>query len=564
MPNLADMNRQWWKEAVVYQIYPRSFQDSTGDGMGDLRGIINRVDYLASLGIDVVWLNPIFGSPNADNGYDISDYRDIMPEFGTMADFDELLEALHARGIRVVLDLVVNHSSDEHPWFQASRSSRDNPYRDYYHWWPAEKGTPPSRWSFFAEDGSAWRYDAQTDAYYLHYFAAKQPDLNWENPELRQEVYDMMHFWLKKGIDGFRLDAVTFISKHDGYPAFPEGTTPQQMVNKYYSQGPRLHEFFKEMNREVLSHYDVMTVAEGPGTTPENVLQLVGEDAKELNMSYHFEHQGIGVGFRHMIEDGYGDLVEFKRIMSKWDAAFETDGWNTVYFTNHDHARMVSRWGDDSPAWRELSSKMLTLYLLSMRGTPYWYMGDEIGMTNIKFERIEDYQDLMTINWYNLYEQEGGDTQAFLESQKITGRDNARTPIQWDDSDGAGFTTGKPWLAINENRKQINVAAQDNDPGSVLNFFRRMVQLRKDDLTLVYGGYTLLFEDHPATYAYVRDLDDRRLLVLCNFSSESTTLALADELHPCAEPLINNYPQFACMDGAVVLEPWQGVIVPLT
>jgi len=325
-----------------------------------------------------------------------------------------------------------------------------------------------------------------------------------------------------------------------------------------------LHEFFKEMNREVLSHYDVMTVAEGPGTTPENVLQLVGEDAKELNMSYHFEHQGIGVGFRHMIEDGYGDLVEFKRVMSKWDAAFETDGWNTVYFTNHDHARMVSRWGDDSPTWRELSSKMLTLYLLSMRGTPYWYMGDEIGMTNIKFERIEDYQDLMTINWYHLYEQEGGDTQAFLESQKITGRDNARTPIQWDDSDGAGFTTGEPWLAINENRKQINVAAQDNDPNSVLNFFRRMVQLRKDDLTLVYGGYTLLFADHPAAYVYTRELDGRRLLVLCNFSSESITLALPDELQPSAEPLINNYPQFGCTEGSVVLEPWQGVIVPLT
>ena len=336
----GNQKRQWWKEAVVYQIYPRSFQDSNGDGIGDLRGIINRVDYLASLGVDVIWLNPIFGSPNADNGYDISDYRGIMDEFGTMADFDELLSALHERGMRVVLDLVVNHSSDEHPWFQASRSARDNPYRDYYHWWPAENGEPPKRWSFFDEEGSAWAYDAQTNAYYLHYFDRKQPDLKWENPQLRQEIYDMMHFWFQKGIDGFRLDVITFISKHDGYPEFPADTTALEMIQRY-AQGPRLHEYLHEMNREVLSHYDCMTVAEGPGTTPENVLAIVDEDRQELNMSYHFEHQNIGVGFRGMVDDDYGDLVRFKEVMTRWDQALAHRGWNTVYFTNHDHPRMV-------------------------------------------------------------------------------------------------------------------------------------------------------------------------------------------------------------------------------
>ena len=562
MPRLADMNRTWWKEAVVYQIYPRSFQDSDGDGVGDLRGIIQRLDYIASLGIDVVWLNPIFKSPNDDNGYDISDYRDIMDEFGTMADFDELLEGFHQRGIRVVLDLVVNHSSDEHAWFQASRSSRDNPYRDYYHWWPAENGTPPRRWSFFAKDGSAWKYDAQTDAYYLHYFAEKQPDLKWENPALRREIYDMMHFWFKKGIDGFRMDVITFISKHDGYPEFPADCVGHQMI-PLYAQGPRLHEYLQEMNREVLAHYDVMTVAEGPGTTTENVLQLVDEDRQELNMSYHFDHQAIGVGFRHMLTDDFGDLVKLKQVMSEWDAVFTEKGWNTVYFTNHDHPRMVSRWASDEPAWRALSCKMLTLYLLTMRGTPYWYMGDEIGMTNIRFNSIDDYQDLMTINWYRLVEQEGGDTQALIDSHKMTGRDNARTPMQWDDSPNAGFTSATPWLKVNPNHRDVNVAAQENDPNSELNFFRSMIKLRKQEPILVYGSYTLLLADHPEVYAYLRELDDQRMLILLNFSSKFVEIALPAKL-ALGEILVNNYPTLVSSGDRVTLSPWQGSLIKVS
>jgi len=562
MTSLIDMNRTWWKEAVVYQIYPRSFQDSNGDGIGDLRGIINRLDYLASLGVDVIWLNPIFKSPNDDNGYDISDYEDIMDEFGTMADFDELLKGLHERGMKCVLDLVVNHSSDEHRWFVESRQSRDNPYRDYYHWWPAEKGTPPRRWSYFAEDGSAWRYDGQTDAYYLHYFSNKQPDLNWENPNVRREIYNMMHYWFKKGIDGFRMDVITFISKHDGYPEFPQDVIDHQMID-LYAKGPRLHEYLQEMNREVLSHYDVMTVAEGPGTKPDNVLDLVAEDRHELNMSYHFDHQTIGVGFRGMVNADYGDLVKFKKVMSDWDAVFKDKGWNTVYFTNHDHPRMVSRWASDAPEWRALSCKMLTMYLLTMRGTPYWYMGDEIGMTNIKFDSIDDYQDIMTRNWFGLVEEEGGDTQAFLESHKLTGRDNARTPMQWDSSANAGFTTGTPWLNVNLNFHEVNVTSQENDPDSPLNFFRRMIQLRKSDLTLVYGAYTLLFPDHPQIYAYTRELDDTRLLVLLNFSGTRVQLDAPALASAATTLVVSNYPQLDHDDAMFYLHPWQGALVRL-
>lgn len=565
-PGLAenrDPTRTWWKEAVVYQIYPRSFQDSDGDGIGDLRGIINRLDYIASLGIDVVWLNPIFRSPNDDNGYDISDYRAIMDEFGTMADFDELLAGLHTRGIRLILDLVVHHSSDEHPWFVASRSARDNPFRDYYHWWPAERGTPPRRWSFFAKDGSAWRYDATTDAYYLHCFSEKQPDLNWDNPALRQDIYDMMRFWFDKGIDGFRMDVITFISKHRGYPEFPDDIVGHDMIN-LYAQGPKLHDYLQEMNREVLSHYDVLTVAEGPGTKPETVLDLVAEDRHELNLSYHFDHHAIGVGFRHMVTDDFGDLVKFKHVMSEWDAVFEHKGWPTVYFGNHDHPRMVSRWGSDEPQWWALSSKLLTLYLLTMRGTPFCYMGDEIGMTNIRFEHIDQYQDLMTINWYRLVEQEGGDTQAFLDSHKMTARDNARTPMQWDSTPAAGFTLGEPWLNVNPNHTAINVAAQEQDQTSVLAFFRQLIALRKQQLTLVYGRYVLLAPDHRQIYAYRREWKDERLLVLLNFSSAHAELCMDEPDRDWSEVLIGNYPSVNIdMSGKVELAPWQGALIRL-
>lgn len=560
---LASIQREWWKEGVVYQIYPRSFQDSNGDGVGDLRGIINRLDYIKDLGVDIIWLNPIYSSPNDDNGYDISDYRNIMAEFGDMADFEELLAGMHERGLKVVMDLVVNHCSDEHVWFQEAKQSRDNPYYDYFHWWPAEKGTPPRRWSYFDPEANAWRYNEATDSYYLHYFAIKQPDLNWENPTLRAEIYDMMHFWFKKGIDGFRMDVITFISKHDGYPEFEEKYQGQKMIDAY-AQGPRLHEYLHEMNREVLQHYDIMTVAEGPGTHTDNVLNLVDADRQELNMNYHFDHQGIGVGDRFIVNDDFQNLVKFKQVMSDWDTALANKGWNTIYFGNHDFPRMVTRWASDAPEHRRIASKMLSTYLLTMRGTPYYYMGDELGMSNIKFDNIEDYKDIMTINWYNLTKEEGGDLEQFIESHKLCARDNARTPIHWDDSAHSGFTSGTPWIQVNPNYVEVNAAAQEQDPDSELNYFRTLNQVRKNNLTLVYGAYDLLLPEHTQVYAYTRTLDEDKILVLLNFSSDTVTLNIAElgginMQH--AQVLLNNLTELNIADGQVTLAPYQAVLM---
>ncbi len=560
---LASIQREWWKEGVVYQIYPRSFQDSNGDGVGDLRGIINRLDYIKDLGVDIIWLNPIYSSPNDDNGYDISDYRNIMAEFGDMADFEELLAGMHERGLKVVMDLVVNHCSDEHVWFQEAKQSRDNPYYDYFHWWPAEKGTPPRRWSYFDPEANAWRYNEATDSYYLHYFAIKQPDLNWENPKLRAEIYDMMHFWFKKGIDGFRMDVITFISKHDGYPEFEEKYQGQKMIDAY-AQGPRLHEYLHEMNREVLQHYDIMTVAEGPGTHTDNVLNLVDADRQELNMNYHFDHQGIGVGDRFIVNDDFQNLVKFKQVMSDWDTALADKGWNTIYFGNHDFPRMVTRWASDAPEHRRIASKMLSTYLLTMRGTPYYYMGDELGMSNIKFDNIEDYKDIMTINWYNLTKEEGGDLEQFIESHKLCARDNARTPIHWDDSAHSGFTSGTPWIQVNPNYVEVNAAAQEKDPDSELNYFRTLNQVRKNNLTLIYGAYDLLLPEHTQVYAYTRTLDEDKILVLLNFSSNTVTLNIADlggiNMQQ-AQVLLNNLTELNIADGQVTLAPYQAVLM---
>lgn len=559
---LASIQREWWKEGVVYQIYPRSFQDSNGDGVGDLRGIINRLDYIKNLGVDIIWLNPIYSSPNDDNGYDISDYRNIMAEFGDMADFEELLKGMHERGLKVVMDLVVNHCSDEHVWFQEAKQSRDNPYYDYFHWWPAEKGTPPRRWSYFDPEANAWCYNAATNSYYLHYFAIKQPDLNWENPKLRAEIYDMMHFWFKKGIDGFRMDVITFISKHDDYPEFAEKYQGQKMIDAY-AQGPRLHEYLHEMNREVLQHYDIMTVAEGPGTHTDNVLNLVDADRQELNMNYHFDHQGIGVGDRFIVNDDFQNLVKFKQVMSEWDAALADKGWNTVYFGNHDFPRMVTRWASDAPEHRRIASKMLSTYLLTMRGTPYYYMGDELGMSNIKFDNIDDYKDIMTINWYKLTKEEGGDLQQFMDSHKLCARDNARTPIQWDNTQHGGFTTGEPWLKVNPNYVEVNAAAQETDTDSELHYFRTLNKVRKDNITLIYGAYKLLLPQHTQLYAYTRTLDEETILILLNFSAEPVTVNMADlggvNLKE-AEILLNNLSSLNMTNNDVTLAPYQAVI----
>lgn len=535
-----NLNRKWWKEAVVYQIYPRSFKDDNGDGIGDLKGIISKLDYVKSLGIDVVWLNPIYSSPNGDNGYDISDYENIMQEFGTMHDFDTLLNGMHERGLKLVMDLVVNHSSDQHEWFKQSRSSRENPYRNYYHWWPAEKGKPAHRWSFFDVNGDAWQYDESTNSYYLHYFGDFQPDLNWENPKVREEIFNMIMFWFDKGVDGFRMDVIPFISKDITFPPLPEKYHGDYV--SYYAHGPHLHEYLKEMNEKILSKYDVMTVAEGVGITTHDANLLVDEDRHELNMLYHFEGMGLGLlanQFKVPDASGY-DLIQFKHIYTKWDNIFADKGWGTVYLGNHDQPRMVTRWGNDAPEFRELSSKMLTTFLMTMRATPYYYNGDELGMNNIKFDSIDDYRDVETINMYQQIKNNDGDLDAFLSAQKIMARDNGRTPFQWNDSDNAGFTSGTPWLKVNSNYKTINAAAQEDDQNSCLNYFRKMVRLRKENLVLIYGKYNLLDSENEKVYAYTRELEDKKLLVLLNFSAESATANTGIDVSK-AKVLINNY-----------------------
>lgn len=544
---------KWWKEAVVYQVYPRSFKDSDGDGVGDLKGIISKLDYIKSLGIDAVWLNPIYTSPNDDNGYDISDYRQIMTDFGTMEDFDLLLKGMHERGIKLIMDLVVNHSSDEHEWFKQSRSSRDNKYRDYYHWWPAEKGKPPYRWSFFDVNSDAWKYDAQTDAYYLHYFSQKQPDLNWENPKLRREIYEMMRFWLDKGIDGFRMDAFQFASKDTTWPELPKGY--EKNIIKYYGVGPHLHDYLQEMNREVFSKYDIMTVAEGAGSTPEEAMLFVDPDRKELNMAYHFESVDIG---KHINDFG---IVKYKDIFSRYDETFKDKGWLSIFLANHDQPRMVSKFGYDTPKFREISSKMLSTFVMTMRGTPYYYYGDELGMTNIRFDSIEDYHDVDTRNKYISLKNKGGDLKTFLEGQKQTSRENGRTPFQWDTTKNAGFTSGKPWLKVNPNYNLINAEVQEKDPNSTLNYFRKLVQLRKKEPVFVYGKYTLLDRENPNIFAYTRDLEGKKVLVLLNFSEKESSFNIGIPITK-SKIILDNYTNTKNLKKNI-LRPFEAVIIEL-
>ncbi|MEN9612367.1 MAG: hypothetical protein RLZZ628_3181 [Bacteroidota bacterium] len=554
-------NRNWWKEAVVYQIYPRSFMDSNGDGVGDLKGITSKLDYVKSLGVDVIWLNPIYASPNADNGYDISDYQNIMKEFGTMEDFDALLKGMHERGLKVVMDLVVNHCSDEHKWFQEARKSRTNPYRDYFHWWNAEKGKPAPRYSFFDVKNDAWEYDSTTNAYYLHYFADKQPDLNWENPKVRAEIFKMMRFWFDKGVDGFRMDVIPIISKDTTFPVMPP--LYKGDWGRFYANGPHIHDYLQEMNREVLSKYDIMTVAEGMGVSTDDVLNFVDADRKELNMAYHFEGTSYGYvpnQFKTVDPKGY-DLVGFKKLYSRWDSAFSQKGWGTIYLGNHDQPRMLTRWGNDSPEFRAVSSKMLTTFLMTMRATPYYYYGDELGMNNIKFDRIEDYRDIETLNEYQKIKNQGGDLKAFIESQKNGGaRDNGRTPFQWDNSPNAGFTKGTPWLKVNPNYATINAVAQEKDPNSILNYFRNIVKLRKSEPTLEYGKYTLLDANNPSVYAYTRELDGKKLLVLLNFKSKDAKMDTSGLDLSKAKVLIGNYPT-PSVSGS--LKPYEAVVLAL-
>ncbi len=547
----TSQERTWWKEAVIYQIYPRSFKDSDGDGVGDLKGIISKLDYIKSLGIDAIWLNPIYKSPNYDNGYDVSDYYKIQPQYGSMEDFDSLVSGLHTRGIKLVMDVVVNHSSSENEWFKQSRSSRDNPYRNYYHWWNAGKGTPTPRYSFFDVNNDAWKFDSLTNAYYLHIFAQQQPDLNWENPALREEIYKMMRFWLDKGVDGLRMDAFQYVAKDTTFPKFPEGY--ENNIAKYYGQGPHLHDYIQEMNKEVLSKYNVMSVAEGAGSSPEDAMKFVDPARHEFSMAYHFE----GIDYGNFKPDY--DLVGFKQVYSDWDNSFEDKGWLAIFLANHDQPRMVTHWGNDAPEFRELSSKMLTTFLMTMRGTPYYYYGDELGMNNIKFDKIEDYQDISTINAYQHEKNTGGDLEKFIEEKKISARDNGRTPFQWSAGPNAGFTNGKPWLRINSNYKTVNEASEESDSNSVLNYFRKIVKLRKENLVLVYGKYKLLDTENPDVYAYTRELNGKRFLVLLNFKSKIASVNTGIDISN-AKLLIDNY-SISSKDNT--LKPYEAMIYEL-
>jgi len=561
------MIRNWWKEGVVYQIYPRSFQDTTGNGIGDLKGITKRLDYIASLGVNIIWLCPIYESPNDDNGYDISDYRKIMSEFGSMQDFDELLAEMKSRNLKLVMDLVANHTSDEHLWFKESKKSRDNKYRDYYHWWPAENGKPPKRFSYFDIDGDAWKYDETTNAYYLHYFSIKQPDLKWENPKVREEIYEVLRFWFDKGVDGFRMDVIPFISKDTAYPELPvkyEGN-----FIPYYADGPRLHEFLNEMNKQVLSKYDVMTVGEAPGVTLDQALNFVDEDRQELNMFFHFDLMALdrdGDEVFWMRNEPW-KLTEFKKVHSEWDAVFADKGWGSMYLSNHDFPRSVSRWGNDSEAYWRNSATMLHTFLLTMRGTPYFYFGDEIGMTNVRFDTITDYRDINTLNRYELLKKEGIDLKAFIENEKEASRDNARTPMQWSEGKNAGFTTEKPWINLNPNyQKGINVATQEKDENSVLNYFKKMVQLRKEHLGLVYGTYRLLLKDSEEVYAYSRTFEQERYLILLSFTTATTTVQIDEIDFSKADLLISNetLANSQTHSNSFTLKPYQAAVYMLS
>ena len=551
------MKKAWWKEAVVYQIYPRSFCDSNGDGIGDLNGITSKLDYLKELGIDVIWLSPVYKSPNDDNGYDISDYEDIMTEFGNMEDFDKMLAAAHERGIKIVMDLVVNHTSDEHPWFVESRSSKDNEKRDYYIWKEGKDGKEPTNWGS-AFSGPAWKYDEKTDMYYLHLFSVKQPDLNWENPKVRKEVFDMMTRWCEKGIDGFRMDVISLISKPEGYP-------DAKVVGLYgdmgiCANGPKVHDYLKEMNEKVLSKFDIMTVGETAGVTLEEAKKYANTDGSELNMVFQFEHTDLDGGEKFKWSTKPMPLVPLKENLSKWQKGLDGVAWNSLYFCNHDQPRIVSRLGDESDAYRELSAKCIATCLHMMQGTPYVYQGEELGMTNTVFNTVDDFRDLESINAYRELVESGLYTDEDM-FPKIAhkSRDNARTPMQWDASENAGFTTGTPWIAVNPNYKKINVADQLKREDSVFHYYQKLIRLRKENEIIVYGNYELLLPEDKNIFAYIRTLVNQKLLVVCNFSKSEQKFDFSG--YENARVLISNYNRDARKDG--ILKPYEATVLLL-
>lgn len=554
------MEKRWWKESVVYQIYPRSFCDSNGDGIGDLNGITGKLDYLKELGIDVIWLSPVYKSPNDDNGYDISDYQAIMDEFGTMEDFDRMLATAHEKGIKIMMDLVVNHTSDEHKWFIESRKSTDNPYRDYYIWRPAkEDGSLPNNWgSCFS--GPAWEYDKTTDMYFLHLFSKKQPDLNWDNPAVRQDVFDMMNWWLKKGVDGFRMDVISLISKEPGLPDKEPGINGYATFN-VSANGPHVHEYLQEMRQKALNNADTITVGECSGVTLEEAKKYARSDEKELNMVFQFEHMDVDSDekagkwtTRKM------DLRNLKKILTRWQKGLQDIAWNSLYWENHDQPRSVSRFGNDSDEYREISAKMLAICIHMMQGTPYVYQGEELGMTNCPFNTLDNFRDLESINAFHELTEQGKMTEEdMMAAIGYKGRDNARTPMQWDDSAYAGFSTANPWIMVNPNYTKINAKDQINREDSVFKYYQKLIKLRHESELIVYGTYDLILDDDKDIYAYIRTLGDEKLIVYCNFSENTREVELPEEFTN-GKVLISNYID-AKVNHKITLRPYEAIVI---
>ncbi|WP_200416017.1 glycoside hydrolase family 13 protein [Virgibacillus salexigens] len=528
------MKKLWWKEAVAYQVYPRSFMDSNGDGIGDIQGVIDKLDYLKDLGIDVIWLSPVYQSPNDDNGYDISDYQAIMSEFGTMTDFNQLLEEVHQRDMKLIMDLVINHTSDEHPWFMESRSSRNNPYRDYYIWHEAKGNREPNNWeSIFG--GSAWEYDEPTNAYYMHVFSRKQPDLNWENPKVRQSLYEMVNWWLDKGIDGFRVDAISHIKKAPGFPDMPNPENKKYVPSfDGHMNQKGIHDFLAELKQETFDHYDIMTVGEANGVTVDDADLWVGEHKGKFNMVFQFEHLDLW----GKSASGGLDIHALKETLSKWQKGLESDGWNALFLENHDQPRSVSSWGNDDRYWKESAKGLATLYFL-MQGTPFIYQGQEIGMTNVQFASIDDYNDISMKNLYAEEMANGKNHQDVMEIIWKNGRDNSRTPMQWSSQEKAGFTTGTPWMKINPNYRNINVAAQIKDPTSIYHYYKQLIQLRKQHPVFIYGKYDLSLADHDKVYAYTRTDGNQQMIIMVNLFEEEVLVSITDQ--SSAKLLLSNY-----------------------
>ncbi|WP_022795143.1 glycoside hydrolase family 13 protein [Marinococcus halotolerans] len=554
------MNRKWWKETVVYQIYPRSFMDANGDGIGDIEGIKERLDYIKHLGIDVIWICPIYKSPNDDNGYDISDYKDILAEFGTMEEFDDLLKKIHQKGMKLIIDLVINHTSDEHPWFIESRSSKNNPYRDYYIWRSGDGISEPNNWeSIFG--GSVWEYDEYTKEYYMHVFSSKQPDLNWENEKVREEVYDMINWWLDKGIDGFRVDAISHIKKRSNLPNLPNPQNKKFVPSfEGHMNQTGIQKFLKELKEQTFDNYDIMTVGEANGVDVSEANDWVGFEDGKFNMIFQFEHLNL---WNQSEENGL-DIYKLKNVLTKWQKGLEGVGWNALFLENHDQPRSVSTWGNDKEFWDKSAKCLATLYFL-MKGTPFIYQGQEIGMTNAYFEHLKEYNDVATKNFYYHEKEMGKSHEEIINIIKKTSRDNSRTPMQWNYSLNSGFSDGTPWLKVNPNYEKINVTKQIEEKNSIYNYYKELIQIRKNHLTILYGTYDLIQEDHPKVYAYTRTLEAEKILIVTNLFEEETFFTLPTSfMNYSFNLIISNYEEKKNNENeALTLKPYEARVYSL-